>query len=56
MALHFENIEAAEAVYEDIKDGKITNKATAYGMLGQIMNDFPGTWLAKLAEELRDSL
>lgn len=56
MAHHFENIEAAEEVYEDIKDGKITNTATAYGLLGQIINDFPETWLADLAEDLRKSL
>jgi len=54
--MHFENIEAAEEVYEQIRDGKITNKATAYGMLGQIIADFPDTWLAKLAKDLRDSL
>ena len=56
MAMHFDNIEAAEVVYEEIKEGKITNKSVAYGMLGQIINDFPDTWLASLAKDLRDSL
>lgn len=56
MVMHFDNIEAAEQVYEDIRDGKITNKATAHGMLGQIINDFPGTWLAELAKDLRDKM
>ena len=56
MATHFDNIEAAEEVYEQIRDGKIKNKATAYGLLGQIITDFPDTWLADLAKDLRDNL
>ena len=56
MAMHFSSIEAAIEVYEEIRDGKIKNKASAVGMLGQIINDFPGTWLAELAEELRKNL
>ncbi len=56
MAIHFDNIEAAWEVYNEIRDGRISNKATAYGMLQQIINDFPNSELASLAKSLRDSL
>ena len=43
-------------IIEKIEDGEISNSATAYGLLGEIMNAFPGTWIADKAKELRDNL
>ena len=56
MAWNFSNKASAESVIEDIRDGKIPNRATAYSILTQIMTNFPGTQVAKEAERVRDSL
>lgn len=56
MAWSFKDVESAESVIEDIRDGKITNSATAYSILTQIINDLPGTSVAKEAEILRESI
>lgn len=56
MAWSFKDTESAISVIEDIKDGKVSNKATAYGILTQIMNDLPNTWVASEAKRVRDSL
>lgn len=56
MAWSFNDAASAEEVIENIRDGKISNKATAYGILTQIINDFSGTYLADEAKNLRDSL
>lgn len=56
MAWSFKDVESAESVIEDIRNGKITNSATAYSILTQIMNDLPGTAVAKEAEILRESI
>ena len=52
MAWNFTDMASAE----EIIDGEISNSATAYGLLGEIMNAFPGTWIADKAKELRDNL
>ena len=49
-------IEVPDEIIEKIEDGEISNSATAYGLLGEIMNAFPGTWIADKAKELRDNL
>lgn len=56
MAWSFKDTASAEIVIDQIKEGKISNKSTAYGILTQIMNDLPGTWVANEARRLRDSL
>lgn len=56
MAWHFSDTATAEKVIEDIENGKISNSATAYGILNQIINDLSGTYVAEKAKRLRDSL
>lgn len=56
MAWNFTDMASAEEIIEKIEDGEIFNSATAYGLLGEIMNAFPGTWIADKAKELRDNL
>ena len=56
MAWSFDNVGAAEKIIEDIRDGKISNKATAYGILTQIITNLSGTSVAEEAKRLRDSL
>ena len=56
MAWNFKDEAVAESVINDIRNGKITNSATAYSMLTQIMNDFRGTSVANEAEILRESI
>ena len=59
MAWHFSNEESAETAYEDLKeklrDGT-ANKASAIGLLHQIITDLPGTWIAGLANQLLDDI
>lgn len=54
MAWSFKEAEAAEKVIEDIKEGKISNSSTAYGLLCQIINDLPNSYVAEEAKELRE--
>lgn len=56
MAWSFKDVAVAESVINDIRNGKIANSATAYSILTQIMNDLPGTSVAKEAEILRESI
>lgn len=59
MAWHFTDISAAEAAYDDLKrkiENGNANLSEAYSLLNQIITDFPGTWLAGLAKQLRDEL
>ena len=59
MARNFRDIAAAEAAYEDLKrrlENGTANKAEAISLLNQIITDFPGTWLADLAKDLRDDI
>lgn len=56
MAWDFSDIEAAEVVIQQIEEGKISNRATADGLLCQIITNFPDTWIARKAKELRDRL
>ncbi len=53
MAEHFSNTATAEAVLDDIKNGKYS-KNTAYGLLNHIINDLPGTWVAQQAQKYKD--
>lgn len=50
MAWNFTDMASAEEIIEKIEDGEISNSATAYGLLGEIMNAFPGTWIADKAK------
>lgn len=52
MARHFSDISSAEAVLDDIKNGKYSD-ITAYGLLNQIIQDLPGTWVAQQAEQYK---
>lgn len=56
MAWNFNDTASAEQVIEDIRDGKYQNSLTAYNILTQIINSFPGTYVAEEAKRLRDSL
>lgn len=56
MAMSFSDTESAESVLDQIKEGKITNSATIYGILNQIINDLPGTYVAEEAQRMKDSL
>lgn len=38
MAWNFTDMASAEEIIEKIEDGEISNSATAYGLLGEIMN------------------
>ena len=40
MAWNFTDMASAEEIIEKIEDGEISNSATAYGLLGEIMNAF----------------
>lgn len=54
MARSFSNTAVAEAVIEDIKNGKYSNSAVIYGLLNQIINDLPGTDVAKEAVSMKN--
>lgn len=56
MAWNFKDEAVAESVINDIRNGKITNSATAYSILTQIMNDLPGTSAARESAILRESI
>ncbi|MBQ3480081.1 MAG: hypothetical protein IJH25_18190 [Clostridia bacterium] len=53
MARSFSDVAGAEEVLEDIKNNKYSS-VVAYGLLNQIINDFPGTWVAQQAQQLKD--
>lgn len=45
---------AAEEIIKDIRDEKYPNSASALGLLKQIINDLPGTSVAREAQRLID--
>lgn len=56
MSRRFYNTGAAEEIVKAIKRGEYPNKAVVRGLLLQIINDCPGTKVAKEAKELLDEL
>ena len=49
MSRRFYDTAAAEEIMKDIKAGKYSS-AVAYGLLNQIVNDLPGTAVAREAQ------
>ena len=54
MSTRFSSTAAAEEIVKDICDGKYTNSASALSLLKQIVNDLPGTSVAREAQRLID--
>ncbi len=54
MSKRFDNTAAAEEIMKDIKAGKYSS-AVAYGLLNQIVNDLPGTAVAREAQRFLDA-
>ena len=54
MSTRFLSTAAAEEIVKDIRDGKYTDSASALGLLKQIVNDLPGTSVAREAQRLID--
>ena len=54
MSTRFSSTAAAEEIVKDIRDGKYTDSASALGLLKQIVNDLPGTSVAREAQRLID--
>ena len=50
----FDNTAAAEEIMKDIKAGNYSS-AVAYGLLNQIVNDLPGTAVAREAQRFLDA-
>lgn len=48
----FRDIESAEAVLEDIKDGKYTNSSTIYGLLQTIVTEWGDTYVGEAAKQI----
>ncbi|MBQ6885458.1 MAG: hypothetical protein IJN56_06975 [Clostridia bacterium] len=48
----FTSTAAAEEILKAIKNGEYTNSSTVYGLLQQIINDCPGTAVAREAQQL----
>lgn len=48
----FRDIESAEAVLEDIKDGKYTNSSTVYGLLQTIVTEWGDTYVGEAAKQI----
>lgn len=53
MARHFSDTATAEAVLEDIMNGRYSTNI-AYGLLNQIIQDLPGTQVAQQAKKYKD--
>ena len=45
---------SAEEILVDIKAGKYTNRSAVYGILKNIINDCPGTYVAEAAQAYLD--
>lgn len=54
MSTRFSSTAAAEEIVKNIRDGKYTNSSSALGLLKQIINDLPGTSVAREAQRLID--
>lgn len=56
MSRRFTDTSAAEEIVKDIRNGKYSNTASALGLLKQIVNDLPGTNVAREAQRLIDEM
>lgn len=52
MSRRFSDTAAAEEIIREIKNGEHSNTCTIIGLLNQIINDLPGTSVAREAAEL----
>lgn len=52
MSRRFSDTAAAEEIIKEIKNGGYSNTCTIIGLLNQIINDLPGTSVAREAAEL----
>ena len=52
MSRRFSDTAAAEEIIKEIKNGEYSNTCTIIGLLNQIINDLPGTSVAREAAEL----
>lgn len=52
MSRRFSDTSTAKYILNDIKNGGYTNTVTIIGLLKQIINDLPGTDVAKEAQQL----
>lgn len=52
MSRRFNDTAAAQAIIDDIKKGLYSNHAVINGLLKQIINDLPGTEVAREAKQL----
>ncbi len=56
MSTMYSSDAVAKEILKDIKDEKFSSDIVIYGMLNQIVNDLPGTEVAKEAQKLLDEL
>lgn len=52
MSRRFTDTGPAQFIVDEIKNGKYTNTITIIGLLKQIINDLPGTAVAREAQQL----
>lgn len=56
MSRRFSDTAAAEEIVKDIRNGNYPNLASALGLLKQIVNDLPGTSVAREAQRIIDEI